>query len=53
VKKINVFLKATREYGGVDVQIHSFLISTLGQGEWIVSYPGLFATVEKLSVPTN
>jgi len=53
VKKINVFLKATGEYGGVDVQIHSFLTSTLGQGEWTVSCPGPFITVDKPSVPTD
>jgi hypothetical protein len=29
-----------KAYGGVDVQIHIFLISTLTEGEWSASRPG-------------
>jgi hypothetical protein len=31
-----------KAYGGVDVQIHIFLASTLAGGEWSASLPGRF-----------
>jgi hypothetical protein len=33
-------------YGGVDVQIHIFLTSALGLGEWSASRPGRFTPGE-------
>jgi hypothetical protein len=35
------------EYGGVDVQIHIFLTTTLVGSEWSVSRPGRFTPSEK------
>jgi hypothetical protein len=36
-----------KEYGGVDVYIHIFLISALAGGEWSLSRPCLFKPGEK------
>jgi hypothetical protein len=38
-----------KAYGGVDVQIHIFLTSTLAGGEWSASRPGLFTPGEGAS----
>jgi hypothetical protein len=38
-------------YGGVDVQIHVFLTSTLVGGEWSASRPGSFTPGERAPVP--
>jgi hypothetical protein len=35
-----------KAYGGVDVQIHIFLISTVAGGEWSASRPGRFTSGE-------
>jgi hypothetical protein len=35
-----------KTYGGVDVQIHVFLISALARGEWTASRPGRFTPGE-------
>jgi hypothetical protein len=36
-------------YGGVEVQIHIFLTSTLAGGEWSASHPGRFTPGERAS----
>jgi hypothetical protein len=36
-----------KAYGGVDVQIHVFLISAVVGGEWSVSRPGRFTRGER------
>jgi hypothetical protein len=36
-----------KEHGGVDVQIHIFLTSTLAGGEWSASRPGSFTPGER------
>jgi hypothetical protein len=36
-----------KAYGGVDVQIHTFLTSALVGGEWSPSRPGRFAPWER------
>jgi hypothetical protein len=38
---------AMKTYGGVDVQIHTFLTSTLVRGEWSASCPGRFTPRER------
>jgi hypothetical protein len=37
-----------KAYGGVDVQIHIFLTSTLVKGEWSPSRPGRFTHRERV-----
>jgi len=34
-------------YGGVEVQLHTFLTSALGGGEWSVLHPGYFIPGER------
>jgi hypothetical protein len=38
-------------YAGVEVQLHAFLTSALGGGEWLASRPGRFTFDVRLQVP--
>jgi hypothetical protein len=40
-----------KAYGGVDVQIHTFLTSALVGGEWSATRPGRFTPGKELLVP--
>jgi hypothetical protein len=39
---IQLSTTSLRHIGGVEVQLHAFLTSALGRGEWSVSCPGHF-----------
>jgi len=45
VKRKTVPLYAMKSYGGVEVQLHSFLTSALDCSEWLTSRPGRFTPV--------
>jgi hypothetical protein len=40
-------------YGGVDAEIHIFLISVLAGGEWSASRPGRFTLEERAPYPLD
>jgi len=50
--KINLSTRTPRSHVGVEVQLHSFLISALYEGEWSASRPSRFPPRKTAPVPS-
>jgi len=45
-----VYVHALKAYKGVEVQLHSFLTSTLDRGEWLQTFPDILSTQRCLTI---